>query len=98
MRCDAVIIYPRFLSVDEMDAIVEKCEQPIMVLNAACGKTAATASGPIIKPPARTAVSQLIAKDIEIAFITGSMDSPPGSSVSRLQDALAQHGIPLREG
>ena len=33
MRCDAVIIYPRFLSVEEMDAIVEKCEQPIMVLN-----------------------------------------------------------------
>ena len=30
MRCDAVIIYPRFLSVEEMDEIVEKYEQPIM--------------------------------------------------------------------
>ena len=33
LRCDAIIIYPRFLTVDEMDEIVENHSQPIMVLN-----------------------------------------------------------------
>lgn len=33
LRCDAIIIYPRFLSVDEMDEIIENHERPIMVLN-----------------------------------------------------------------
>lgn len=33
MRCDAIIIYPRFLSVDEMDEIIDNHEQPIVVLN-----------------------------------------------------------------
>jgi LacI family asc operon transcriptional repressor len=84
MRCDASSSI-RVLSVDEMDEIVEKCEQPIMVLNRRLRKTAAIASGPIIKPPA-TAVGQLIAKGHrEIAFITGSLDSPTGLSVFRLQ-------------
>ena len=32
LRCDAIIIYPRFLTVDEMDEIVENHSQPIMVL------------------------------------------------------------------
>ena len=32
-RCDGVIIYPRFLSVEEMDDIIEQHPQPIMVLN-----------------------------------------------------------------
>ena len=35
LRCDAIIIYPRFLTVDEMDEIVENHSQPIMVLNPA---------------------------------------------------------------
>lgn len=45
-------------------------------------------------------MSQLIAKGHrEIAFITGSLDSPTGvERLSGYKDALAQHGIPLREG
>jgi hypothetical protein len=50
LRCDAIIIYPRFLSVDEMDEIVENQAQPIMVLNRRLRATPATASGPIKKP------------------------------------------------
>ncbi len=33
LRCDAIIIYPRFLSVDELDEIIQNHSQPIMVLN-----------------------------------------------------------------
>lgn len=100
MRCDAVIIYPRFLSVDEMDAIVEKCEQPIMVLNRRLRKNSSHSVWSDHKASSQDAVSQLIAKGHrEIAFITGSMDSPTGvERLSGYKDALAQHGIPLREG
>ena len=99
MRCDAVIIYPRFLSVDEMDAIVEKCEQPIMVLNRRLRKNSSHSVWSDHKASSQDAVSQLIAKGHrEIAFITGSLDSPTGvERLSGYKDALAQHGIPLRE-
>ncbi len=33
LRCDAIMIYPRFLSVDEIDDIIDAHSQPIMVLN-----------------------------------------------------------------
>ena len=100
MRCDAVIIYPRFLSVEEMDEIVEKCEQPIMVLNRRLRKNSSHCVWSDHKASSQEAVSQLIAKGHrEIAFITGSLDSPTGvERLSGYRDALAQHGIPLREG
>ena len=68
LRCDAIMIYPRFLSVDH-------------------------------KQTSFNAVAELInAGHQEIAFLTGSMDSP--TSIERLagyKDALAQHGIALNE-
>ena len=71
LRCDAIIIYPRFLTVDEMDE----------------------------KASAMRVVERLIALGHRnIAFITGSLDSPTG--VERLagyKDALAGHGIALNE-
>lgn len=100
MRCDAVIIYPRFLSVEQMDEIVEKCDQPIMVLNRRLRKNSSHSVWSDHKASSLEAVSQLIAKGHrEIAFITGSLDSPTGvERLSGYKDALAQHGIPLREG
>lgn len=99
MRCDAVIIYPRFLSVDEMDEIVEKCEQPIMVLNRRLRKNSSHCVWSDHKASCRQAVEQLIEKGHrDIAFITGSPDSPTGvERLSGYKEALAQHGIPLRE-
>ena len=82
MRCDAVIIYPRFLSVEALDEIIEKCEQPIMVLNRRLRKNSSHSVWSDHKASCQDAVSQLIAKGHrEIAFITGSLDSPPGWSV-----------------
>ena len=99
MRCDAVIIYPRFLNVDELDAIVEKCEQPIMVLNRRLRKNSSHSVWSDHKASCQDAVSQLIAKGHrEIAFITGSLDSPTGvERLSGYKDALTQHGIALRD-
>ena len=99
MRCDAVIIYPRFLNVDKLDAIVEKCEQPIMVLNRRLRKNSSHSVWSDHKASCQDAVLQLIAKGHrEIAFITGSLDSPTGvERLSGYKDALTQHGIALRD-
>jgi Transcriptional regulators len=99
MRCDAVIIYPRFLSVEEMDDIVEKCEQPIMVLNRRLRKNGSHSVWSDHNASCMAAVEQLIARGHrDIAFITGSLDSPTGiERLSGYKAALARHGIPLRE-
>ncbi|POZ17989.1 transcriptional regulator [Lelliottia aquatilis] len=99
MRCDAIIIYPRFLSVEEMDEIVEKQEQPIMVLNRRLRKNSSHCVWSDHKASCQDAVSQLIEMGHrDIAFITGSLDSPTGiERLSGYREALAQHGIPLRD-
>jgi LacI family asc operon transcriptional repressor len=99
LRCDAIIIYPRFLSVDEMDEIIENHEQPIMVLNRRLRRHASHCVWSDQKASAQMAVEKLIASGHrDIAFITGSLDSPTGlERLSGYKDALARHDIPLRE-
>lgn len=97
LRCDAIIIYPRFLSVDQMDDIVENHTQPIMVLNRRLRRNASHCVWSDQKASALAAVEKLIAHGHrDIAFITGSLDSPTGiERLSGYKDALAQHGIAL---
>ncbi|HGY3719068.1 TPA: LacI family DNA-binding transcriptional regulator [Citrobacter gillenii] len=97
LRCDAVMIYPRFLSVDDIDEIIDAHPQPIMVLNRRLRKNTSHCVWCDQKQTSFNAVAQLIrAGHTEIAFITGSMDSPTGiERLSGYKDALAQHGIPL---
>ncbi|WP_317179225.1 LacI family DNA-binding transcriptional regulator [Lelliottia amnigena] len=99
MRCDAIIIYPRFLSVEEMDDIIQKHEQPIMVLNRRLRKNSSHCVWSDHKASCQAAVSQLIDMGHrDIAFITGSLDSPTGiERLSGYKDALAQHHIPLND-
>ncbi len=96
LRCDAIIIYPRFLSVDEMDEIVETSRDRLWCSTAACGATPAIASGPI-KSLGVYGGRKLIARGHrDIAFITGSLDSPTGiERLSGYKDALTKHGISL---
>ena len=95
LRCDAIIIYPRFLSVDEMDEIIENHERPIMVLNRRLRRNASHCVWSDQKASAMMAVEKLIALGHrQIAFITGSLDSPTGvERLSGYKDALARHGI-----
>ena len=99
LRCDAIMIYPRFLSVDEIDDIIDAHSQPIMVLNRRLRKNSSHSVWCDHKQTSFNAVAELItAGHQEIAFLTGSMDSP--TSIERLagyKDALAQHGITLNE-
>ncbi len=99
MRCDAIIIYPRFLSVDELDELIHKHEQPVMVLNRRLRKNSSHCVWSDHIASSQAAVAQLIARGHrEIAFITGSLDSPTGiERLSGYKAALAQHNIPLRE-
>ncbi|MBM6606930.1 LacI family DNA-binding transcriptional regulator [Enterobacteriaceae bacterium RIT814] len=99
MRCDAIIIYPRFLSVDEMDAIIQDHSQPVMVLNRRLRKNSSHCVWSDHIASSEAAVTQLIKLGHrDIAFITGSLDSPTGiERLSGYKAALAQHQIPLRE-
>lgn len=99
MRCDAIIIYPRFLSVDEMDAIIQDHSQPVMVLNRRLRKNSSHCVWSDHIASSEAAVTQLIKLGHrDIAFITGSLDSPTGiERLSGYKAALAQHQIQLRE-
>lgn len=99
LRCDAIIIYPRFLSVEEMDEIVEQHPQPIMVLNRRLRRHASHCVWSDHKASSQAAVEKLIALGHrDIAFITGSLDSPTGvERLSGYRSALAQHDIALRD-
>ncbi|ADU72042.1 LacI family DNA-binding transcriptional regulator [Pantoea sp. At-9b] len=99
LRCDGIIIYPRFLSIDEMDEIISQHKQPILVINRRLRQHQSFCIYSDQKANSALAVNQLIALGHrDIAFITGSLDSPTG--VERLagyQAALAQHHIALQD-
>ncbi|WP_313667555.1 LacI family DNA-binding transcriptional regulator [Atlantibacter sp.] len=99
LRCDAIIIYPRFLNVDEMDALVEKHKQPIMVMNRKLRKHQSHCICCDHHGASFMATQHLIERGHrDIAFITGSMDSP--TAIDRLagyKAALTASGLPVRD-
>jgi len=99
LRCDAIIIYPRFLNVDEMDALVEKHKQPIMVMNRKLRKHQSHCICCDHHGASFMATQHLIERGHrDIAFITGSMDSP--TAIDRLagyKAALTTSGLPVRD-
>lgn len=99
LRCDAVMIYPRFLSVDDIDTIIDSHSQPIMVLNRRLRKNSSHCVWCDQKQTSFNAVAELIAAGHQqIAFISGSMDSPTGvERLSGYKDALSKHGIAVDE-
>lgn len=98
-RCDGVIIYPRFLSVEEMDEIIEQHSQPIMVLNRRLRRHPAHCVYSDQQAAAAAVVDRLIGMGHrDIAFITGSADSPTGMErLAGYKQALVRHEIPLRD-
>jgi len=99
LRCDGIIIYPRFLSVDEIDEIIGQQQQPVLVINRRLRRNSSHCVYCDQKAASQQAVEKLIARGHrDIAFITGSLDSPTGiERLSGYKDALAKHGILLRE-
>ena len=98
-RCDGVIIYPRYLSVEEMDEIIEQHSQPIMVLNRRLRRHPAHCVYSDQQAAAAAVVDRLVGMGhSDIAFITGSADSPTGMErLAGYREALARHDIPVQE-
>ncbi|AVF34625.1 LacI family DNA-binding transcriptional regulator [Rahnella sikkimica] len=99
LRCDGIIIYPRFLSVDEMDLLIDKYKKPVMVVNRKLRKHQSHCIYCDHKGSSFNATQALIERGHrDIAFITGSMDSPTAiERLSGYRDALTASGIPVKE-
>lgn len=99
LRCDGIIIYPRFLTVDEMDEIIAQRKQPVLVVNRRLRQHHSYCIYADQKQISAMAVKALI--DLghrDIGFITGSLDSPTGAErLAGYKAALHERGIPLRE-
>lgn len=95
LRCDGVIIYPRFLSIAQMDEIISQHQQPILVINRRLRLNDSYCIFSDQHATSAAAVAHLIQLGHrDIAFITGSLDSPTGlERLSGYKSALAQQGI-----
>ncbi|WP_312828678.1 LacI family DNA-binding transcriptional regulator [Pantoea anthophila] len=95
LRCDGIIIYPRFLSIDALDAIISRHKQPILVINRRLRVNQSYCIYSDQHAGSVTAVSHLLNQaHRDIAFITGSLDSPTGvERLSGYRAALAAQGI-----
>lgn len=99
LRCDGVIIYPRFLTTDEMDSIIAQHKHPILVINRRLRQHDSYCIYSDQQHSSSVAVEQLIALGHrEIAFITGSLDSPTGRErLAGYHAALIKHGIAVED-
>jgi LacI family asc operon transcriptional repressor len=95
LRCDGVIIYPRFLSIAQMDEIISQHKQPILVINRRLRLNDSYCIFSDQHATSAAAVAHLIQLGHrDIAFITGSLDSPTGlERLSGYQSALAEQGL-----
>ncbi|KQN64536.1 LacI family DNA-binding transcriptional regulator [Erwinia sp. E602] len=95
LRCDAVIIYPRFLTTRELDEIIEQTSKPIIVVNRRLEKYPERCVFACHEQNTFDAVNYLFSQGHrDIAFIAGAADSPTG--ISRLEGyrrALRSHHI-----
>ncbi|WP_336777450.1 LacI family DNA-binding transcriptional regulator [Pantoea sp. USHLN256] len=99
LRCDGVIIYPRFLTTDEMDSIIAQHKHPILVINRRLRQHHSYCIYSDQQRSSTAAVEQLIGLGHrEIAFITGSLDSPTGRErLAGYKAALERQGIAVDE-
>lgn len=95
LRCEAIMIYPKYLTVDELDDIIDASSVPIMVINRELKRNRANSVFIDNQLCSTQMVNHLLEKGHRrIAFINGTIDSPTGKQ--RLQgyrDALKKAGI-----
>lgn len=99
LRCDAVIIYPRFLTVDAMDLIIDQYKQPVMVVNRKLRKHQSHCICCDHQGSSYNATKYLIERGHrDIAFITGSLDSPTAiERLSGYKQALNAFRLAVRD-
>ncbi|MFS2223904.1 LacI family DNA-binding transcriptional regulator [Pantoea sp. B65] len=98
LRCDAIILYPRFLSVDALDQIIEQHKQPIMVVNRQLRKHQSHCICCDHKGSSYQATRYLLEHGHrQIAFISGSLDSPTAiERLSGYKEALSDGAVRLQ--
>lgn len=99
LGCDGIIIYPRFLSIDKMDTIIDKYKKPVMVVNRKLRKHQSHCIYCDHQGSSFNATKALIERGHrDIVFITGSMDSPTAiERLSGYKEALAACDLPVQE-
>ncbi|MGG6108707.1 LacI family DNA-binding transcriptional regulator (plasmid) [Pantoea allii] len=97
LRCDGIIIYPRFLSIDELDAMISQHKQPVMVINRRLRINDSFCVYSDQHMASQMAVRYLMEQGHRnIAFITGSLDSPTSQErLSGYQTALRAQEIAI---
>ncbi len=98
-RCDAVIIYPRFLGEKELMAVIRRHDIPFIVINRDLPQARAHCVFATHRQNACDAVGYLIGQGHrDIAFIRGAEGSPTAAARDRgYRQALKDNGIPLNE-
>lgn len=99
LRCDAIIIWPRFLSIDELDGLIDSVKKPLMVVNRKLRKHPSHCIYCDHKGSSFDATKYLIGQGHRaIAFVTGSLDSPTAiERLSGYKEALLQCHLPVDE-
>lgn len=95
LRCEAIMIYPKYLSVDELDDIIDQNSVPIVVINRELKRNRNSAVFVDHRQCSLQMMNYLLAQGHRtIAFVGGGEGSPTGDSrLAGYLDALHQAGI-----
>ncbi|MCC3701776.1 LacI family DNA-binding transcriptional regulator [Rouxiella badensis] len=99
LRCDGIIVYPRFLNSGELTQIIERSSKPMIVVNRRLEHSPQHCVYADHQQYSFNAVSHLIqCGHRDIAFISGIPGSPSADSRLRgYRQALEKHDIAYRE-
>jgi len=95
LRCEAIMIYPKYLTVDELDDIIDGSSVPIMVINRELKRNRANSVFVDNQLCSAQMVNHLLEKGHRrIAFIAGPQGSPTGEKrLLGYRDTLEKAGI-----
>lgn len=99
LRCDGLIVYPRFLNADELTDIIERSPKPIIVVNRHLARSPQHCVYADHQQYSFDAVNYLITQGHrDIAFISGISGSPSANSrLAGYKQALEVNNIAFRE-
>ncbi|HAV7783728.1 TPA: LacI family DNA-binding transcriptional regulator [Escherichia coli] len=95
LRCEAIMIYPKYLSVDELDDIIDQNTVPVVVINRELKRNRNNAVYVDHHRCSMQMMNYLLEQGHRtIAFVGGAEGSPTGDSrLAGYRDALNQAGI-----
>lgn len=95
LRCEAILIYPKYLTVAELDEIIDTSETPIVVINRELSRNRSQCVFVDHQQSSERMVAYLLAQGhTRIAFVAGSEGSPTGDSrLAGYHQALRNAGI-----